>query len=235
LIAGSDDVLVVPQHVHLPFPGAGSAGRLGQHLRVKALGQTGGEFHSQREYLPGDDLRRVNWKASARSEGLVVRETSLEGVRRCTVVLDPHHAQYDADGFERAVCAAASLTLSSAGASVATRLVSTGVDLRGPDVASAGMRWLAIVQPTDEPLDYAALGKGVTEGLGLVVLVTGSSGSAAATSVRAGLTPEETMIVVSIREANGLGRLSVDGTSLDALAESWGALVLGRGAAGVSA
>ena len=39
-IAGSDDVLIVPQHVHLPFPDAGSAGRLGQHLRMKAWGQT---------------------------------------------------------------------------------------------------------------------------------------------------------------------------------------------------
>ncbi len=88
VIAGSDEVLIVPQHVHLPFPDAGSAGRLGQHLRMKAWGQTGGEFHSLREYVPGDDLRRINWKASARSEDLVVRETALEGVRRCTVVLD---------------------------------------------------------------------------------------------------------------------------------------------------
>ncbi|MEF2162576.1 hypothetical protein, partial [Pseudomonas aeruginosa] len=29
VIAGSEDVLIVPQHVHLPFPDAGSAGRLG--------------------------------------------------------------------------------------------------------------------------------------------------------------------------------------------------------------
>jgi uncharacterized protein (DUF58 family) len=234
-IAGSDDVLIVPQHVHLPFPAAGSAGRLGQHLRMKAWGQTGGEFHSQREYVPGDDLRRVNWKASARSEELVVRETALEGVRRCTVVLDTHRAEYDADAFERAVCAAASVTLSAAGAAVATRLVSTTVDLRGPEVANAGLRWLATVAPTGDVLDYSTFGRGIVDGLGLVVLVTGGSTSRAAASVRAGLSPDETMIVVSIREADGLGRLSVDGTSLDALVESWSALVVGSAAGGFAA
>ncbi|MEO5898881.1 MAG: DUF58 domain-containing protein [Ilumatobacteraceae bacterium] len=231
-IAGSDDVLIVPQHVHLPFPAAGSAGRLGQHLRMKAWGQTGGEFHSQREYQPGDDLRRVNWKASARSEELVVRETALEGVRRCTVVLDCHHGQYDHDAFERAVCATASVTLSSTAAGVPCRLVSNDVDLRGPEVGNAGLRWLAMVRPNDQPLDYTTFGRGVADGLGLVVLVTGSSTSPAAGSVRAGLSPDETMVVVSIRDADGLGRLSVDGTSLDALAESWSALVVGSSASG---
>ncbi len=235
LIAGSDDVLIVPQHVYLPFPAAGSAGRLGQHLRMKAWGQTGGEFHSQREYVAGDDLRRVNWKASARSDVLVVRETALEGVRRCTIVLDTNAREYDAAAFERAVCAAASVTLSSSATGVSTRLLSTGVDLRGPEVANAGLRWLATVEPNSDLLDYTTLGKGVTEGLGLVVLITGSSASPAAASARGGLTPDETLIVVSIREADGLGRLSVDGTSLDALADSWSALVVGRSAAGMPA
>jgi uncharacterized protein (DUF58 family) len=235
LIAGSDDVLIVPQHVYLPFPAAGSAGRLGQHLRMKAWGQTGGEFHSQREYVAGDDLRRVNWKASARSDVLVVRETALEGVRRCTIVLDTNVHEYDVDGFERAVCAAASVTLGSAATGVSTRLLSTSVDLRGPEVANVGLRWLATVEPSNDLLDYSSLGKGVTEGLGLVVLITGSSASHAAASARGGLTPDETLIVVSIREADGLGRLSVDGTSLDALAESWTALVVGRSAAGLPA
>ncbi|MEO6158053.1 MAG: hypothetical protein ABIQ39_10525, partial [Ilumatobacteraceae bacterium] len=54
-LIGTEEVLVVPQHIHLPFPTIGSAGRLGQHLRLRAWGQTGGEFHSLREYAAGDD------------------------------------------------------------------------------------------------------------------------------------------------------------------------------------
>jgi hypothetical protein len=69
--------------------------------------------------------------------------------------------------------------------------------------------------------------------LPLVVLVTGGSTSPAAASVRAGLSPDETMIVVSIQQADGLGRLSVDGTTLDALVESWSALVVGSSAGGL--
>jgi uncharacterized protein (DUF58 family) len=235
VLAGSDDVLVVPQHLHLPFPAAGSAGRLGQHLRMKAWGQTGGEFHSMREYSPGDDLRRINWKASARSEELMVRETSLEGVRRCTVVLDTNSGEYDPEGFERAVCAAASVTLSAAGAGVGTRLTAPGIDLRGPDVASNGLRWLATVAMSDQPLDYSTLTLGMGDGIGIVVLVTGSESSAAAAAVRTGLNPEETMILISVREPGRSNLLAVDGTSLPTLGESWTALVAGNGRTRISA
>ena len=223
VIAGTDDVLIVPQHVNLPFPDAGSAGRLGQHLRMKAWGQTGGEFHSLREYVPGDDLRRINWKASARSEDLVVRETALEGVRRCTVVLDTYSGEHDPEAFERAVSAAASVTLGATAAGVGTRLVASGIDLRGPEVSVNALRWLAMVEPTGQPLDYATIGRGPSEGIGLVVLVTGSAASPTVASVRGGLTPDETMVVVASQLAGGSGMV-VDATSLPALVDSWSAL-----------
>ena len=227
VIAGTDDVLIVPQHVNLPFPDAGSAGRLGQHLRMKAWGQTGGEFHSLREYVPGDDLRRINWKASARSEDLVVRETALEGVRRCTVVLDTYSGEHDPEAFERAVSAAASVTLGATAAGVGTRLVASGIDLRGPEVSVNALRWLAMVEPTEQPLDYATIGRGPSEGIGLVVLVTGSAASPTVASVRGGLTPDETMVVVASQLAGGSGMV-VDATSLPALVDSWSALVVGQ-------
>jgi hypothetical protein len=237
VLAGADDILVVPQHVHLPFPAVGSAGRLGQHLRMKAWGQSGGEFHSLREYVPGDDLRRINWKASARSEDLFVRETALEGVRRCTVVLDTDRRQYDGDSFEMAVSAAASVALSSASTSLGTRLVANGVDLRGPDVGSNALRWLAVAQPDDDVLDYAALSRGAGEGMGLVVVVSGSAGSPAVASVRAGIGPDETLVVVSVGSAEAgrdaatsLGRttMTADGSSLTSLINTWAALVAGN-------
>jgi hypothetical protein len=88
LLPGAAELLVMPRHTPVRFELGGSSGRLGDHLRMRAYGQSGSEFHSLREYVVGDDLRRISWKASARSTDLIVKETALEGVKRCTVVLD---------------------------------------------------------------------------------------------------------------------------------------------------
>lgn len=50
---------------------------------------SGQDLLSLRDYLPNDDLRRVDWKATARSRGLIVREFSAEDDRKVTVVVDP--------------------------------------------------------------------------------------------------------------------------------------------------
>ena len=148
-LAGTEEVLIVPHTSRLPFPSVGSSGRLGQHLRMKSWGQTGSEFHSLREYVRGDDIRRINWKASARATSLIVRETALEGIRRCTVVLDTTDAEYVAGSFEQAVIAAGSITPARR-TPVSTPASSTpSVDLRGPDVAANTLRWLATVEPSD--------------------------------------------------------------------------------------
>ena len=149
-LAGTEEVLIVPHTIALPFPSVGSSGRLGQHLRMKSWGQTGSEFHSLREYVVGDDIRRINWKASARATSLIVRETALEGIRRCTVVLDTTQSEYVAGSFEQAVIAAGSIIASSAHAGVNTRFATSQIDLRGPDVVSNTLRWLATVEPTSE-------------------------------------------------------------------------------------
>ena len=41
-----------------------------------------------REYLPTDDLRRIDWKATARSRTLMVREFAAEEEQKVTVYLD---------------------------------------------------------------------------------------------------------------------------------------------------
>lgn len=73
----------------------------------------GSEFYSLRSYESGDDLKRINWKASARSGRLVVNETEAERVTDVMVVLDTDVAFYESseqDLFERSVRAAASMT-----------------------------------------------------------------------------------------------------------------------------
>ena len=51
----------------------------------RGLGQ---DLYAMREYRPNDDLRRVDWKATARSTQLTVREFSAEDDKRVNVILD---------------------------------------------------------------------------------------------------------------------------------------------------
>jgi uncharacterized protein (DUF58 family) len=230
-LAGTDEVLVVPHTLTLPFPSVGSSGRLGQHLRMKSWGQTGSEFHSLREYVPGDDIRRINWKASARATALIVRETALEGVRRCTVVLDTTASEYEGNSFEHAVVAAASITASSTHAGVNTRFATSDIDLRGPDVAANALRWLATVEPTIGSAEMSSINAGMMDGMGLLVVVTGSASSVAAAEVRASANQDETLVVVCATEYVASSRFVVDATTLEAMVASWSTLILGSGQA----
>jgi len=49
----------------------------------------GYELHSLREYTPADSARFVDWKVSAKSQRLMVREFAREDERRVMLVLDP--------------------------------------------------------------------------------------------------------------------------------------------------
>jgi len=50
----------------------------------------GQDLYSLREYLPSDSARLVDWKATARSGSLMVREFACEEDSRVLLVLDPH-------------------------------------------------------------------------------------------------------------------------------------------------
>lgn len=49
---------------------------------------SGQDLFSLRDYQPQDDLRHIDWKATARSRSLTVREFTAEDERRITIVLD---------------------------------------------------------------------------------------------------------------------------------------------------
>jgi len=72
----------------------------------------GSEFYSTRQYVPGDDPKRINWKASARRNDLIVNETEADRVTDVMVVLDTDVAVFqpsENELFERGVQAAASI------------------------------------------------------------------------------------------------------------------------------
>jgi uncharacterized protein (DUF58 family) len=49
----------------------------------------GNELFGVREYSPGDPLRRIHWRSSARRGELVVREYEPPGLRQLVIVLEP--------------------------------------------------------------------------------------------------------------------------------------------------
>lgn len=59
---------------------------LGGHI-VNRAGQ-GAEFHSLRDYVPGDPVRSINWRASARSPGIVVNQRVHESTTTTFIVFD---------------------------------------------------------------------------------------------------------------------------------------------------
>jgi uncharacterized protein (DUF58 family) len=83
--------------------------------QLSARRGAGHDLHSLREYLPQDDVRHIDWKATARARHLVVREFTSEDERRVHVVLDTRARDGEGDAdkasarFERGVTLAASL------------------------------------------------------------------------------------------------------------------------------
>ena len=56
------------------------------------------EFAQHREYVPGDEMRRVDWKVYGRSERLVVKEFVEETNLTCYVLLDASESMAYASG-----------------------------------------------------------------------------------------------------------------------------------------
>jgi len=117
----------------------------------------GHDLFSMRDYQPQDDLRHIDWKATARSRRLTVREFTSEDERRITIVLDtylPREAPGDlTERFERGVVQAASLIKHFIDERAEVRLV-LGGDVgpfgSGTEQLYRCLRRLALVTPSDE-------------------------------------------------------------------------------------
>ena len=81
----------------------------GAAIRTNKLGQTSDEFFALRRYVVGDDLRRVHWKSTARSQELMVRQDESPWQDRTTIAFDLRPGSYQEESFERAVSAVASV------------------------------------------------------------------------------------------------------------------------------
>jgi len=116
----------------------------------------GHDLFSMRDYQPQDDLRHIDWKATARSRRLTVREFTSEDERRITIVLDTRLSRGAGNDlperFERGVVQAASLIKHFIEERAEVRLA-LGEDVgpfgSGTDQLYRCLRRLALVTPSD--------------------------------------------------------------------------------------
>jgi uncharacterized protein (DUF58 family) len=159
----------VPRHHH--------EGRPDGALRGSA------ELLDVREYVPGDEVRHLHWKATARTGRLMVRDLADPHRGRTTVLLDNRPGALGDAEFEEAVDVAASLLSASARAAQDTRLRTwSGLDVAvpgGPD----GIRRL-LDELSQVRRDAAGADPVVPAGGGLVVVTGGGATLDAVTARR---------------------------------------------------
>jgi hypothetical protein len=225
VVGGTHEVVVFAAHHQLSLPtGMGGGGPLGDHLRARALGRNGNEFHALRDYAEGDDLRQIHWRASARSETFKVRQVEPEGLRHCTVELDTTASEYSPEGFERAVSAAASAVYAATQAGLRLRLLlGIETDLRNTTLAAA-MFVLANCSASDQPRSRG-LNAPLSEGLGLTFVITGSPQSAAVRAARLSLAPTDVLVIVACSStATDRRDFVINATDTDSFVSSWSVL-----------
>lgn len=176
-------LLVRPRTVTLPLLPSGRAHHLEGPTTDRAPAGTA-TFHALREYVIGDDLRHVHWKSSARTGTLMVRQLVDASLPQTTVVLDtrppgdgPAAVYAEADDFELAVDAAASIAVGAARQSFPVRLITgsgTLLETRGgPDDVERILDALSQLQPEDAPSTALDLARRVRPG-GSLILITGT-------------------------------------------------------------
>ena len=175
-ISGPTDRLVVyPAIEHLAgFPVVRGEDPALQVSRPEQSLQGGEDFYTLREYRTGDDLRRVHWPSSAKTDELMIRQLETPWQPRALVFLDIRSVSYQSpEAFEKAVSGAATMV---------THLVESGfnADLwAGGEPVDASryelaMEKLALLEP-DTTIDIEAVASRIRRqsGGGALIIVTG--------------------------------------------------------------
>ena len=99
-----------------------------------ALTGGGEDFYALRAYVRGDDLRKVHWPSTARTDDLMIRQDEMPWQNRSTILVDNRIAVCPPVALEIIVSAAASLVVASARHDGLQRLLTA----TGSDSGSAG-------------------------------------------------------------------------------------------------
>jgi uncharacterized protein (DUF58 family) len=179
-LANRTEVLVGPQ-IHplaITYHGAPAEPDADSRQRSAFLTATE-EASSLRDYLPGDDVRRVHWPSTARLGIPVVRHYDHPWQPRTTVVLDTLELHHTSESLERAISAAASVIVACFENGEPSRLlISDGTDsgvIEDTHHLDALLNSLATLQPSSlGSLDGALRILGQANDGGRLVLCVGS-------------------------------------------------------------
>ena len=147
-LRGTDTAIAYPRVRRLGSVGRRTLGRLQEYSRSDQRG----EFEELREYVPGDPLRDIHWKTTAKRDELVVTEFAAETDAESVTVA----AGANADGADVMAEATASVVLSLVADGVPVELSLPRGELRvGPEYGGqqAMLRTLAVIEagPVPDP------------------------------------------------------------------------------------
>jgi uncharacterized protein (DUF58 family) len=174
-------VLVHPRHHELAtVPAAGAGGRDTSSAAARA---TEGAFAGLREHAPGDDVRQIHWRTSARRGRLMVREHADAARPGLTVLVDDRYGPAELDALAEV---AASIVRSGPDVPVELRLAGA---VHSPATAGATARLDVLAEATaqpgaDFPAACARLRSG-PPGRAVVLLSTRAAGEDTAVAIRA--------------------------------------------------
>jgi uncharacterized protein (DUF58 family) len=116
----------------------------------------GADLYRIREYLPEDSARHVDWKATAKSGSLKVREFSREDERKLRIVFDnPDVGMVSKENYEKAVALAASLAWHFTQENAEVTFVAPEYD--GAVDVYHFLEYLALIEPKHSPSVIEAL------------------------------------------------------------------------------
>lgn len=190
---------------------------------------TGSDLAALREYVPGDDIRRVHWRTSARRDDLVVRQDRQPRRPGCLVVLDTRADVHRSESFEQAVSATASILVAAHQAGQRVRLCTTdGFDSNrgsGRDHLDLVLGELAVVQAGTDRITTFARG-----GDPIVAVTTAAGARRLADHISGiGLTVAFGDVPARTTDADPFGGATITVAPTERFATVWNARLAARG------
>ncbi|WP_367127302.1 DUF58 domain-containing protein [Saccharothrix sp. HUAS TT1] len=231
------EVRVVPRVLPVRgLPGGVRRGHVGADERVE---RGGTDLVGLREYVPGDDLRRLHWATSARTGTLMIREDADPARPHLAVVLDDRVGGYASGGdFEDAVEVAASLVTVAVAEGHPVRLVSSSgvVDVELPAGAVGADASVVLAALADlKAVEGPSVGGSSVGGplpirdLDVVAVVCGSAADTSALALEAGRASVGVVLVVDpapTRPVSAVGSVVVlRHAKAEGLLDTWNAAV----------
>jgi uncharacterized protein (DUF58 family) len=175
------DLYIHPRVVRLDAETTGFLRDL-EGLPTRDLADDDVSFHALREYVPGDDLRHVHWKSTARTSKLMIRQFEQTRRSHLVIALSTRATDYADDAeFELAISIAGSIGVSALRDGKAVTLLTGTERHRRAQSGITPTHLLDRLSGVDagtsapEPVEIAATVASAASAASVVVLVAGSA------------------------------------------------------------